>query len=327
MVFGPYLGTQALYYTAYNNNQVRRIVHTASSNVPPTAVASANPTYGSLPLNVTFSAAGSNDPDGGSLSFNWNFGDGITTTTTSTTTMHSYAVMGVYTATLTASDGISNSVPATVQVFAGDENAPVPTITAPLSSTTFYVGQPITLTGSATDADEGALQDSRLSWTVLLWHVDEANPGNAHSHGILPPTTGNNVPFTAPAPEGFSATALSYVEIRLTAADSFGLTTTITQTLQPNRVNMTFVTVPGGRQIVANNLTYTATATLISWQSYLVNVSVPLQKDSSNNWWRFESWSDAAGNPRTIATQSTPITYTTTLIPALQMWLPIILRQ
>src|SRR3712207_8874111 len=50
----------------------------------------------------------------------------------------------------------------------------------------FRVGETITLRGSATDAEEGPLPDSALSWRVILHH-------STHTPPFLGPTTGNNI--------------------------------------------------------------------------------------------------------------------------------------
>jgi chitinase len=86
-------------------------------NQPPVAAASATPTSGMAPLSVTFSSAGSSDPDGSIVSFAWSFGDGGTST--SANPSHAYSTAGAYTATLTVTDNrgatASKSVAISVQ--------------------------------------------------------------------------------------------------------------------------------------------------------------------------------------------------------------------
>src|SRR5437867_4356099 len=58
------------------SGSVHRIVHVGDGNHAPRPVASAEPASGYAPLSVSFSAAGSTDPDGDPLSCHWLFGDG-----------------------------------------------------------------------------------------------------------------------------------------------------------------------------------------------------------------------------------------------------------
>lgn len=74
----------------------------ASASQPPVATISASPISGAAPLSVSFSAAGSSDPDGNIVSYTWNFGDG-TQQTGGATVQQTYAA-GTYTATLTVTD-------------------------------------------------------------------------------------------------------------------------------------------------------------------------------------------------------------------------------
>lgn len=89
-------------------------------NTPPTAAFTATPTSGAAPLNVAFDASASSDPDPGAvLTYNWDFGDG--NTGTGVTTSHTYTADGVYTATLTVSDG-TDSDTATESIAVGNVN-------------------------------------------------------------------------------------------------------------------------------------------------------------------------------------------------------------
>lgn len=74
----------------------------AVANQPPVAAFTANPTSGSAPLDVTFSASGSSDPDGSIAAYQWSFGDGATAT--GMTASHTYQNPGLYTAVLTVTD-------------------------------------------------------------------------------------------------------------------------------------------------------------------------------------------------------------------------------
>jgi glucose/arabinose dehydrogenase len=300
LTFGPWNGSQALYYTTYaSGGQIRRIAHTAG-NTSPVASIDASPTSGSAPLTVSFDGGSSSDPDGDALtSYEWDFGDGSGTTTTSPLVTHAYSGQGVFTATLRVRDGRgATSAPAQVQI-AVDSTAPAPAIGAPSAGSTFAVGEKITLIGRADDAEDGSLQDESFSWNVLIHHND-------HTHPLVQSATGNNVTFRAPAPEDLAATATSYVEIRLTATDSHGLSSTVTRDFRPRRVKITFRTRPRGLRLRVNGTTLGKTTTLTSWKGYRLNVNAP----SPQRGYVFRSWSDGGAQSHTIVTPGAATTYT-----------------
>ena len=76
-------------------------------NQPPKAVAEASPTDTTTDAEVTFDASGSTDPDddAGSLTYDWEFGDGDSGS--GETVGHTYGSAGEYTAELSVSDGES----------------------------------------------------------------------------------------------------------------------------------------------------------------------------------------------------------------------------
>ena len=83
------------------------------------------------------------------------------------------------------------SDPATVRIDAGNE-APNPAIEVTLrADLLFRVGQQITLSGSATDPEDGALPEGSLEWEVLQHHNGD------HTHPDFS-ETGNNLTITAP---------------------------------------------------------------------------------------------------------------------------------
>jgi glucose/arabinose dehydrogenase/PKD repeat protein len=305
LAFGPHGSSRALYYTTYNlGGLIRRVAFTGPANRSPVADASASPTSGAtVPLTVAFNGSGSSDPDGDALTYDWNFGDNSPHATTANPA-HTYTVPGTYTARLTVRDPSGATGTDTVRIDAGN-TAPVPTIQLPSPSKLFRVGEGLTLRGSATDQQDGTLPDSRLSWRMILHH-------NTHTHPFLAPTSGNNIAFTAPAPEDLAATTTNYLEIFLTATDSKGLSRTIAQDLRPHLVDVNFNTQPSGLELEVNGTTITAPRRITSWEGYELQVDAPFQQDDSGKWWSFTSWSDGGAASHSITTGSTTASYTAT---------------
>ena len=269
---------------------------------------SADPTSGSLPLNVAFDGSQSSDPDGDALSYLWDFGDGSQIQTKDTPmTSHTYSTSGTYTATLMVRDTSGAEDAATVRIDAGNA-APAPTIASPAPDKLFTVGEKITLHGSATDPEDGPLPEGALSWEVLQHH------NNSHTHPFLPPTPGNDVEITAPAPEDFSSTdpAGNYLEIRLTATDSTGLSKTVTRELHPNTVDVTFDTQPTGLGLLVNGTTVNTSKTLTSWEGYKLTLEAPSPQTLAGTTYAFSSWSDGGAQSHDIVTGTAPGTYTAT---------------
>ena len=309
MAFGPHGSGEALYYTTYaNGGEIRRIAPTGSVNRSPSASVAADPTSGPLPLAVGFDGSGSADPDmGDTLSYLWDFGDGSAAkTTTAPTTSHTYSVKGTHTATLVVRDDHGAvSDPATVRIDAGNE-APNPTIGSPSADLLFRVGQQITLSGSATDPEDGQLPASSFSWEVLRHH------NGSHTHPYFS-GTGNDLTFMAPPPEDISATGASnHLEVRLTATDSAGLSETVVREVQPNRVNVSFGSNPGGLSVQANGEAFATPRTLVSWEGYKLSVNAPSPQTLSGTTYAFYSWSVGKARQHDIVTGAAPSTHTAT---------------
>lgn len=103
------------------NESSKSAPYALSGNRPPVAVLNATPLTGNPPLSVSFTAAGSSDPDASDhiLGYEWNFGDGSPTNVTNAPT-HVYTVSGTYTVTLRVMDNRNMySAPVSVVVQAG----------------------------------------------------------------------------------------------------------------------------------------------------------------------------------------------------------------
>jgi glucose/arabinose dehydrogenase len=308
--FGPYGSTKALYYaswTGFPNDQIRRLAFTGQANRDPVARLTTNRTYGSLPLTVNFGATTSTDPDNDPLTYEWDFGDG-SPHATGATASHTYTTAGVRTVTLTVRDDRNGQDTDTVQIYAGD-NPPVPVIQSPSPSTTFHVGQQITLTGSASDPEQGTLPNSALTFEVIKRH-------DTHYHPFFPPTQGSGFQITAPPPEDINATRNSYLEIILTATDSQGLSSTVTQNLNPTLVDVTFQTSPTGLELVVAGSVVSGPHTITSWHGWGLVVDAPPQRNAGGQPMSFTSWSDGGAESHTITTGPSPASYTATFEPA-----------
>lgn len=105
-----------VYVVGESPQTVVRYRQTTAANQLPTAVATADKTTGASPLGVNFSSAGSFDPDGTIVAYEWNFGDG--STSIQPNPYHVYGP-GTYTATLKVFDdraASATSAPLTIRV-------------------------------------------------------------------------------------------------------------------------------------------------------------------------------------------------------------------
>lgn len=309
LVFGPWGNSRALYYTTFEGGgEVRRLPYTGSANRPPTAAFRAEPVSGAAPLQVAFDAAGSSDPDGGDLLYRWDFGDGTEPVETDRPALkHTYEAEGVHRATLVVRDeGGALSRPAELAVGAG-RSAPEVSIDVPPDTEPFAVGQPVRLTARAVDAEDGELAGGALSWTIVLHHED-------HTHPFLGPLDGQTVDFTAPPPESLGAAATSHLEIRLTATDSEGLTTTFVRHLHPRLVEVTLASEPSGLDLVINGTTMSTPVTVSSWEGFALDLEARDQGQGRNRH-TFESWSDGGALRHTVATPGRDTTFTARFHP------------
>ena len=305
MAFGPLGSGRALYYTTYEGGgEIRRIRYAGTSNRAPVASLKASPTYGLLPLAVTFDASASRDPEGGALTYAWDFNSDGVVDSRSSKPMYTYRSSRNFTAKLTVRDVNGAVDSATTTIYAGN-TPPTPKITAPSTTKLFRVGESISLQGTATDAQEGTLAGARLTWRVIKVHA-------THTHPFASPTVGASTSITAPPPEDLAATSNSYLRLQLTATDARGLSQTITQRLNPHTVSVTLKTSPTGLKLGINGRTIVAPATVTSWQTYGLRVSAPPQYDSAGRYMVFSRWSDGRSAAHTIVTPASAATYTAT---------------
>ena len=227
-----------LFYVDMDDGTVHRISY-AAANQPPTAVITANPTNGPVPLTVSFDGTGSFDPEGKPLSYSWDLnGDGTFGDATGPTASYTYTTAGVYHPSLRVTDDQGASGTASVTVTAGN-TAPTGIIDSPTSSLTWRVGDTINFSGHATDPQDGTLPASALTWSLIIHHC--FTPTDCHTHLIQTFAGVSSGSLTAP-----DHNYPCWLELQLTAKDPGGLTSTTSVRLDPKTVVLTFKTNPGG---------------------------------------------------------------------------------
>ncbi|HEY0699907.1 MAG TPA: PQQ-dependent sugar dehydrogenase [Micromonospora sp.] len=292
-----------LYYVDLTGGTVRRF-HYESGNRTPTANLTATPTSGSAPLAVSFDAGGSTDPDGDTLTYQWDFtGDG-SWDATGVTASHTYPDPGTYTAKLQVTDSGGLSATRTTQILAGT-NAPIPVIDAPSTDLRWSVGETVTFSGHATDPQDGNLPASALSWQLINRHCDTT--GSCHTHIVLSSSGVASGSFIAPDHE-----FPSHLELTLTATDSGGLTGSTTLRLDPRTVDLTLTTNPSGLRLNLNGATLTTPSTVPVIVGSTNTLSAPSPQSAGSNTFTFTNWSDGGAQTHVLTAPATATTYTAT---------------
>ena len=184
----------------------------------------------------------------------------------------------------------------------GDDNPPVPVITSPAEGSTFKAGDTLTFTGSATDAEDGPLGTSGLSWRADLHH-------DTHTHPFLQPTAGGSGNVTIPV-RGEVSDNIWY-RFHFTATDSAGHTVEVTRDVLPRKAQVTLATLPAGLQLTLDGQPITGPHVFTGVQGIERDVGA-LEQVFNGHRYTFSSWSDGGAAAHTLSTPTANTTYTAT---------------
>jgi glucose/arabinose dehydrogenase len=182
---------------------------------------------------------------------------------------------------------------------------PTAVVDTPASTLTYAVGDSISFSGHATDAEDGTVPASSLTWTLIIHHCP--SPGNCHTHTVQTWPGVASGAFNAPD-HGYP----SYLELQLTATDSGGASTTSSVQLSPKTVNLTFASNPPGLSIAVNSAAAVTpfVVTVIMKSSNSISASTPQTLGGTS--YTFSSWSDAGAASHNIVAPASATTYTAT---------------
>ncbi|MEW9556344.1 RICIN domain-containing protein [Nonomuraea sp. NPDC050783] len=296
MAFGPDGALYVLDYgTGGNNQALYRIEYIGKANRNPVAKASADRLSGPAPLTVAFSSAGSADPEGGALTYAWDFGDGGTATTANPS--HTYTTDGAYTATLTVRDpdGLTGSAGVIVNV---GNTAPSIELAQPVNGRLFSYGDAVPYQVDVSDPEDGTIDCAKVTVTYFVGH-------DSHRHQITS-RTGCSGSITVPADGEHDAAANLFGVFEASYTDKGGLTSTSTRTLQPRHRQAEHFSAQSGVQ-TADHTTAEGGRTVgfvddgdwISFQPYALGgaTTVTLQVSSAGAGGRAEVRSGSATGP------------------------------
>ena len=216
-----------LYYLKYGTGaELRRICNTAAVNLPPVAAAAQSVQYGPSPLSVSFSSAGSSDPENGPLTYLWDFGDGGSTSSLPNPNRVFTSPGGqpaMFTVTLTVTDNIG--LQATKTMIVSVNNTPPNVAISSFANGAFYpvgVDTVFQLAAQVTDAQHGPAQLS-YAWQTTLVHNTHEHPG---------PISSEVAGSTLVSGVGCDGQTYSY-RVSLTVTDAHGLSGSDTRNLYP----------------------------------------------------------------------------------------------
>jgi MYXO-CTERM domain-containing protein len=298
-----------LFYAALSSGTIQRI-----SYLRPSAAFTANPKQGQVPLIVNFDAGSSVKAlPTDELTYAWDLdGDGDFDDSTEPQPAYLYDVVGNVATRLKVTDqrGISD-VSSPLVVKATAEPPPITTppevfIDTPSADLHWQVGDTIHFSGHATDAEDGVLPASALSWQIAIQHC----PDGCHLHDLLS--------YPGVTSGSFSAEDHEYpmhLELILTATDSSGQKRSARRPLEPKTVALTFDTEPSGLELVvgsASQPTPFLRRVIVGSEN---SVSAPDPQNPSGTNWKFSQWSDGLAATHALSAVTVAARYLATYVP------------
>jgi glucose/arabinose dehydrogenase len=258
-----------IYYTNYFYDvtspiqEVRKLFYDVNANFPPTAIFTATPSYGTNPLTVQFDGSQSSDPEFGTLTYMWDFGDGSAVSnqvspshvfTTNTNAPTSYMVN----MKVTDPAGKSSS---DMKFISINNTPPVIHSTSIDTINCFSNTSPLLLNLDAQITDnEHSSSEMTYRWSIILHHEE-----HSHLQTVINTLQGQAVLDLVP-----NDGQTYYYEVTLSVKDAANLSTIYVKNIYPNCAADTIS--PESPWLKLYD--HTATSFKLSWNSVHDNVAV-----------------------------------------------------
>jgi len=206
------------------NSTVKKINY--GGNQPPVVKLSSNKTYGPAPLAVNFTGNTSFDPEGGAITYSWDFGDG-SALNTSANPSHTFTTANSnprkFVVKLTVRDN-QNAASTDSLIISANNTPPVVNITSPVKNSFYNLGADTlyALRATVSDAQHTASQ-LFYQWQTVLRH-------NIHQHAEPVDTNRNASAMISRI--GCNGDSY-YWFIKLTVTDAAGLSTVDSSRIYP----------------------------------------------------------------------------------------------
>ena len=237
------------------------------------------PTGGSATFAVTASGTAP-------LSYQWYRNDvaisGATSSSYTRSSLTTSDTGSTYQVRVSNASGTVTSRKATLTV--GSNTAPMASISTPTVGQQFSAGDTLHLSGTATDAEDGQLPGSAMSWEVELHH-------NVHLHEYAGPQTGSTMDVVLS--RTIEVDADIFYRVRLTVTDSRGASSVVTRDVLPRMTTVDLDAVPQGISVAVDGV---GTATPATFES-VVGTTRTLTASPTNfngTGWELDSWADGS---------------------------------
>ena len=229
---------EALYFVDIFQGKIHKISYVGPENEIPVGQLSADVRLGPPPLTVTFSSEGSTAPEGTSLYFEWDFGDGTTLTTTEEVVSHTYTTEGNFSARMIAvtDDGRrASTLTEKITVYAGEIPEIELTILNEPARIRFYGGDRVRYAASLSNTNNLG-QDTPFSWQLALHH-------NQHIHPIIYRQKAVSGTYEI-SPKNHGGSWNIWYRFSVTMQTTEGIEVTVSADLMPNIVDVGLETDP-----------------------------------------------------------------------------------